>query len=129
MLYWAEGARDRNAVRFTNSDPAMIRMFADFLREWFDVRSASILVTVNLFADHRDRQTEIEHHWLATAGVPLTSLRKSTVNTRSRASQHRRTNLLAFGTCRLTVNSTEVVQAIYGAIQELGGFDRPAWLG
>jgi hypothetical protein len=35
---------------------------------------------------------------------------------------------LPYGTCALIVNSTEIVQTIYGSIQELGGFDRPAWL-
>lgn len=129
MLYWAEGARARNAVRFTNSDPAMIKVFADFLRESFGVPSESILVTVNLHADHVERQREIERMWLGIAGVPETSLRRSTLNVVSRASRGRRVGLLPNGTCRLTVNSTEVVQAIFGAIQELGGFDRPEWLG
>ena len=27
MLYWAEGAKDRNQIRFTNSDPEMARFF------------------------------------------------------------------------------------------------------
>jgi hypothetical protein len=27
MLYWAEGGQDRNQVRFSNSDPEMIRVF------------------------------------------------------------------------------------------------------
>jgi hypothetical protein len=27
------------------------------------------------------------------------------------------------------VNSTRVVQSIYGSIQEYGGFERPEWLG
>ena len=30
---------------------------------------------------------------------------------------------------RLMLHSTFVVQSIYGAIQEYGGFDEPAWLG
>ena len=37
--------------------------------------------------------------------------------------------MLPYGTCRLSVCSTEIVQTIYGSIQELGGFDRPEWLG
>jgi creatinine amidohydrolase/Fe(II)-dependent formamide hydrolase-like protein len=35
---------------------------------------------------------------------------------------------LPYGTCRLVVHSTEIVQTIYGSIQEYGGFDRPEWL-
>jgi hypothetical protein len=32
MLFWAEGSRERNAVIFTNSDPALVSYFARFLR-------------------------------------------------------------------------------------------------
>ncbi len=32
MLYWAEGEKSRNAVRFSNSDPEMMRFFIAFLR-------------------------------------------------------------------------------------------------
>ena len=31
MLYWAEGAKDRNQLQFANSDPEMVRFFVDFL--------------------------------------------------------------------------------------------------
>jgi hypothetical protein len=50
------------------------------------------------------------------------------VNHYSRSSQRKRTNKLPYGTCKLIVCSTEIVQTIYGAIQELGGFSQPAWL-
>jgi hypothetical protein len=35
---------------------------------------------------------------------------------------------LPYGTCRLVVHDTALVQSIYGAIQEYAGFDRPEWL-
>ena len=37
MLYWAEGAKDRNQIRFTNSDPEMARFFVRFLRTYFNL--------------------------------------------------------------------------------------------
>jgi hypothetical protein len=37
-------------------------------------------------------------------------------------------NVLVYGTARLCVHSTFLVQSIYGAIQEYAGFDRPEWL-
>jgi hypothetical protein len=51
------------------------------------------------------------------------------VNRYSKYSEKKRTNRLPYGTCALVVCSTEIVQTIYGSIQELGGFDRPEWLG
>jgi len=85
-------------------------------------------LTCNLFADHEERQREIEDFWLATAELPRSRLAKSTVNTYSRASKRTRINRLPYGTCRVTFYSTWAVQHIYGAIQEYGGFERPEWL-
>jgi hypothetical protein len=55
-------------------------------------------------------------------------LTKSVVNHYSRWTNRKRTNKLPYGTCRIVVNDTQIVQAIYGGIQELAGFDRPEWL-
>jgi transposase-like protein len=129
MLFWAEGSRERNAVIFTNSDPAMVSYFARFLRECFAVPDERMRITCNLFADHLEHQREIEEFWLAATGLPRFQLSKSIVNVYSKHSQKKRRNKLPYGTCRLVVCDTAVVQSIYGAIQEYAGFDRPAWLG
>jgi transposase-like protein len=128
MLYWAEGSKSRNTAQFTNSDPAMMRFFVDFVREFFFIPPESFRVSCNLFADHSDRVPEIERYWLRALDLTETSLLKSTVNRYSRASQQKRRNLLPYGTCRVAVNRTEVVQEIFGAIQEIGSFGRDDWL-
>jgi transposase-like protein len=128
MLYWAEGGKDRNQVRFSNSDPEMLRFFVEFLQTYFRVCAADIRLTCNLFADHLERQREIEQFWLTTAGLPQECLLRSTVNVYSKYSQKKRRNKLPYGTARVVVNKTRVVQSIYGSIQEYAGFDRPAWL-
>jgi hypothetical protein len=129
MLFWAEGSRARNAVVFTNSDPDMVRYFVAFLRRYFDVPEKRFAVTCNLFADHVERQHEIEQFWLDTLELPASCLRKSTVNVYSKYSKKKRANRLPYGTVRVCVHSTAVLQSIYGAIQEYGGFERPEWLG
>jgi hypothetical protein len=85
-------------------------------------------LTCNLFADHVARQHEIERFWLDAAGLPESCLRKSSVNAYSKYSQKKRRNKLPYGTCRICVSRTWLVQAIYGGIQEIGGFTREAWL-
>jgi hypothetical protein len=115
-------------VIFTNSDPAMVKYFVRFLRECFAVPDDRIRITCNLFADHAERQQEIEDFWLETTGLPRSRLAKSIVNVYSKHSKKKRRNKLFYGTCRLVVCDTAVVQSIYGAIQEYAGFDRPQWL-
>jgi transposase-like protein len=129
MLYWAEGSRGANSVRFTNSDPQMLSFFARFLRAEFDPDPLRMRVWCNLHADHVAHQTEIEDFWLRVVDLPRLCLTKSTVNVYSPATRRKRTNMLPHGTCRLSVHSTVVVQHLYGAIQEYGGFERPEWLG
>ena len=60
MLFWAEGGKHRNTLRFTNSDPEMVRFFVAFLRTCFQIDDEQIRLTCNLFADHLERQREIE---------------------------------------------------------------------
>jgi hypothetical protein len=50
------------------------------------------------------------------------------VNKYSKHSQKKRRNKLPYGTCRLTVYDTRLVQQIYGAIQEYAGVDREEWV-
>jgi hypothetical protein len=129
MLYWAEGSKARSTVEITNADVELIRTFATFLRQHFDVAPDAMRLQCNLFADHSERQVEIERYWLDATGLPVSSLRRSAVNRYSKYSLKKRTNRLPYGTARLIVHSTRIVQTIYGSIQEIGGFDRPEWLG
>ena len=128
MLYWAEGSKDRNTLRFSNSDPEMVRFFVTFLRSYFELADESIRITCHLFADHVERQHEIERFWLDTLGLRESSLCKSIVNVYSRHSKRKRLNMLPYGTCRVVVSRTRIMQRVFGAIQEYGGFERPEWL-
>jgi hypothetical protein len=128
MLFWAEGSRSVNMAQITNSDPALLRLVARFLRHYFDVPNAKFRVCCNLFADHIDKQHAIEQHWLDTLELPRECLTKSIVNVYSRYSKKLRRNKLPYGTCRLTVCDVRIAQHLYGAIQEYGGFERPEWL-
>jgi hypothetical protein len=121
MLYWGQ-------IRFTNSDPEMARFFVKFLRTYFNLRDENIKITCNLFADHLERQREIEQFWLETLALPSSSLCKSTVNVYSKYSKKKRINKLPYGTCRVVVSRTRIVQSIFGSTQEYAGFERQAWL-
>jgi hypothetical protein len=107
----------------------VLRLFVRFLRACYGVEEHRLSVTCNLFADHLQRQQEIENFWLETLGLPRRCLRRSIVNVYSKYSQKKRKNKLPYGTSRLTYSDTRTLQAIYGAIQEYAGFDRPEWLG
>jgi hypothetical protein len=125
MLYWAEGAKSRNSLAFVNSDVEMVRFFLRFL-ELFDVPHERIRLSVNVHLGNGLTLAEIEAWWLERLELPPSCLRKATVNRASSASKAVRKPLV-YGTARVTVNSTRLVQSIYGSIQEYAGIERPEW--
>lgn len=124
MLYWAEGAKKKNVVYFVNSDPNMMVLFMRFLREELFVEDDRISVHIHCHTNDPDRMRGIETYWLNLLHLPDSSLRKTQVKKGSDT----RMNILENGVCGIAVYSTELTHHIYGAIQEYGGFDNPAWL-
>ena len=128
MLYWAEGSKRRNAVQFTNSDPHMIVFFRRFLVESLGLDPAEIHLSINVYTNNGMGIDEIERYWLDMLGLPQSSARHHVLNHTPTSSSGRARNKLPYGVARLTVHKTCVVQQIYGAIQEYGQFEEPAWL-
>jgi transposase-like protein len=127
MLYWAEGSKRRNDVEFTNSDPDMMRIFVEFLRRCYGVAPDGVRLTLNVHLDNGLGLAEIEEWWLARLGLSRCCVGSHTVNSYSRASAQTRRSL-PYGTARIVVHSTFIVQSIYGAIQEYAGAERPEWV-
>jgi hypothetical protein len=128
MLYWAEGARERNRIQFANSDPHMVVLFRRFLTDSLEIGLDAITLAVNVYTNNGLSIEEIERHWLDVLGLPSSCVRTHTVNVRPASSSGRGAGRLRYGVCTLRVNSTRMVQHIFGAIQEYSGFDEPAWL-
>jgi transcriptional regulator with XRE-family HTH domain len=128
MLYWAEGSKSRNALQIANADSGLLETFLDFLRACYAVPDAAVAFSVNCFLGNGLTLEQIQHWWLGRLKLPRTCLRRAVVNRPSSASKRRKGNVLPYGTGRLTVYSTDVIQSIYGAIQEYAGIERPDWL-
>jgi len=127
MLYWAEGSKRRNSVTFVNADPEMHFLFVRFLRECYGVAREAFRLSVNCHLNNALTLDDVEAYWLERLALPRSCLRQATVNVASAASKRLR-RTLPYGTARVAVDSTFVVQSIYGAIQEYGGFERAEWL-
>lgn len=128
MLYWAEGAKRRNTIQFTNSDPRMLILFRKFLTQCLAIERDEISMSINVYTNNGLTIEEIERHWLERLDLPSTSVRKHMLNHMPTSSSGRAKNKLPYGVVTLSVHSTWMVQHIYGAIQEYAGFDEPTWL-
>jgi hypothetical protein len=128
MLYWAEGSKSRNSVDLANSDPNLMRFFATFLKLSFGVGRADVTVNFNVYLNNGLTIEEIEDYWLDVLDLPRECLRKHIVDYLPTSSSGQKRHRLPYGVCHLRVHDTRIVQHIYGAIQEYGGFDEPRWL-
>lgn len=128
MLYWAEGAKSRNAVKFANSDPQLVKLFCRFLTEALCVPAQNLRVSLNVYLNNGLTIEEIEAHWMAVLGIERSCFRTHSLDARPTSSSGRRRNKLPYGVCTVQVHRTRVVQHIFGAIQEYGGFEEPRWI-
>jgi hypothetical protein len=128
MLYWAEGTKARHAIGFSNSDPRMLKLFRRFLTESLGIQPRSIRLTINVYLGNGLGIEEIERYWLGLLELPNSCVRKHMLNHRPTSSSGRAKGKLPYGVCTLRVHNTWMLQHIYGAIQEYGRFDEPAWL-
>ncbi len=119
MLYWAEGSKGRNTVALSNSDPEVLRFFVSFLRAYFRIPNTRVRVTCNLFADHVERQREVEQFWLDMLELSRSCMTKSTVNVYSKYSQRMRKNRLPFGTCRVCGTTPRSSRASSGQFRNM----------
>ena len=128
LLYWAEGAKGRHAISFTNSDRHMVVLFRRFLTDAMGIERDKILLMLNVYTNNGLTIDDVERYWLDLLDLPAASARKHMTNHMPTSSSGRARNKLPYGVCTLRVHSTSMLQHIFGAIQEYAGFDEPAWL-
>ena len=128
MLYWAEGSKRRNTVTLTNADADLVDVFLRFLRTHYGVTDDRVTLSVNCFLQNGLTVEAIPDRWLERLALQRHCLRAPAINRASSASKRLKGHILPYGTARISVHSTFIVQSIYGAIQEYAGIDRPEWL-
>ena len=130
MLYWAEGAKlnNKNSVNFVNSDPQMLKLYIKFLNKCFDISNDNIKWTINCYTNNGINIDEIKKYWIDELKLNENNLGKIQINKISKNSKRKR-NTLKYGTVKLIINNTKIIQHIYGAIQEYGKFERKEYLG
>jgi len=127
MLYWAEGTKSRHTVSFTNSDADMIRFFGMFLRECYELDPNSFKLGLNCYLNNGLTLEEIESFWKNELCITDPNFKFTYHTIKESESKSKRRH--PYGICNMRVTSVEVVQRIYGAIQEYMGIVKDEWLG
>ncbi len=127
MLYWGEGAKTKNELALGNSDVDLLITYVQFLNESLNVDKNNIVIRVYCYLENGITQSEIEDYWLTKLNLPRESLRKTITNLQPISSQQKGRKL-KYGTCKISVYSTHLLQHVFGAIQEYAGIEKSEWL-
>lgn len=71
LLYWCEGEKSKNdaSLSFTNSDPALVRLFLATLRDGFNINESKFRVCIHLHAYHDTDEQLL--FWSKITKIPL----------------------------------------------------------
>lgn len=81
MLYWAEGGKIGEFVKFGNSDVKIVRLFLHLLRKSFNVNEQQLRGKVQCRADQNSR--ELEKYWSEITEIPLNQFHKAFIDKRT----------------------------------------------
>ncbi len=80
-LYWAEGTKQKEhnvsqRVKFSNSDPRMIRVFLQWLQRACRIPKEDVSFRISLHETATDRLNEIQRYWANITESPLDLFKK-----------------------------------------------------
>lgn len=110
VAYWAEGDKRSRSLRFSNSDPDMIRLFIVWARRYLTLDLDRFTISLHLHAG----QDEAERiaFWGEVTGLPEAQFRKSFI--KPEGTGHRK-NVLYNGTAAIRVTrSGDLLQLVLG---------------
>ena len=118
MLYWAEGGKtQRGLVRFSNSDPIMIKLMMVFFRNVCNVPEKNFRGYFHIHP-HLDSR-KAEKYWSNVAGIPLHQFFKTYRKMNVSSKQKRDT--APFGTLDVYICNTELFLKIKGWTEGICG--------
>jgi hypothetical protein len=113
-LYAGEGSKTDGAVKFANTDPAMVTVFCAWLRRYFSIDERRLRVRVYL---HEGLDLDAaEAHWSSVTGVPREQFGKAY---RAKADPSIRRNKHEFGCVYVSYACAPTHRRIMGLVRAL----------
>ncbi len=108
-LFLTEGnTKNKNSVRFSNSDPALIKIFVKFLKVICGVEADKIKMSLIVYPDVA--QKKVKEYWAKFLDLPVAQFTKTTVlKNRASASSKKHSEL---GTMTICVHNTKLLEMI-----------------
>lgn len=75
LLFWCEGAKNSTQVKFTNSDPSLIKLFLDLLRTGFNINESRLRILMHLHEYHIEEKQKL--FWREVTKIPFEQFHRS----------------------------------------------------
>ena len=114
IAYWTEGSKTQdNLVKFTNSNPKIIKFILRWLRQVCFVPDEKLRIHLRIHEDLNKK--EIESYWSEITGIPLKRFYKTTFKISN--SNGKRHNKLKYGIATIIICNTDLFYKIKGWIE------------
>lgn len=119
-LYWAEGSKEKeyhpgSGLHFSNSDPAMIRLFIKWLIECCGISKDRIHFSIYIHEIYKSRIKEIAWFWSDVTRFPEADFDKIYFKRHKTKTKRKNQGILYNGLLRVNVRaSSELVRKIHG---------------
>lgn len=112
-LFWGEGGkREKWMIRFTNSDPDMIKMILKFFRKICNIPDNKIKLRVHLYPGQDEKK--IKMFWSKITNLPANNFWASQTQISKSSKGIRPKNRLPYGTLHITILDSKLVEKIRG---------------
>lgn len=128
MLYWAEGAKSRNSCGLGNSDPNIMKFFVNFIRKNFDVAEDEFRIDIRVYLNNALSINEIKEYWKGCLGISDKNITHIKILDGVRNVSGKKKNIHPYGICNVRIHRTDIVQRIFGAIQEYAKIENYIWI-
>lgn len=116
-LYWGEGTKaDKNTVRLGNSDPALVRIFMNFLSTVYGVSKEDLSFAIQIFNDVRPEDALT--FWSQELGVMKNQFRKTIITPSRGKGTYRKKS--KYGVLTVYFCNMKLRNAIMHELQKLG---------
>ena len=119
-LYWGEGyKKGSQELGFTNSDPALILFYVEWLNRIYNIEPDSLILRVSINMQHKERIKEVVEYWSSLTQIPLSQFTKSSLIKTTSKKVYANT-APHYGTLRIKVRKgTALRRRILGSIRAL----------
>ena len=124
-LYWAEGSKEKSykpgsGLRFSNSDPRMIRFFVQWLVNTLKVETSRITVDLYVHESRSSESQKYKRYWMNVIGINGINFGKIYLKRNKLNTKRKNTDDTYKGLVRVKVSrSSDIVRMIEGWVEKI----------